>query len=223
MIKRICAVMLLVLFVPVFLYAQSPAPTVERVYEWFAEEKITVSNTVKQLSSEEYDYYYGTTKVTGAHVDANNAFVVDEIITDGTTAAVGLVKGYDSATSPTYLDIYVLYNGADSADIDPNDVLTGATNSAQFTVAADYTYSRGNIGPTMIISAQIAEVHVLDNSVIWTYNGATPVYSATDASCFGRKQYEGDTFYIFGSDAIKKFKAIRSSGTDAVLAIRYGR
>jgi len=202
--------------------AQSPQ-LVERQYKWFAEEKLTVSSTVKQLSSEEYAYHYGPTRITVVTVsDPNNAFVIDEVITDETTAAMGILKGYDSATEPTYLDIQILYNGLDSADIDTNDILTGATNSAQ--IYAHGTYTRGLSGAREIFTlpAQIAKIYVLDNSLIFTTNGASPYYHATDASCIGEKQWEGDTFYLFGPEAIVNFKAIRNSTSDCIIYCKYG-
>lgn len=219
--RKVALFALMFVLIPVLLYAQYGVQNVERVYDWFAEERLTVGSTVVQLSSEEYLYEYGATRITGTHVDANNAFVEEEVVTDGTTGAMGILKGYNSATSPTYLDILILYNGGDSADIDANDVLTGATNSAQFTVGA--TYTRGDRGPTFEAAAQIAEIFVLDNSLIFTLNGATPYYNATDASCIGTKQFELDKFYIFGSEAIQKFKAIRNSTSDCVIYVKYGR
>ena len=219
--RKVALFALMFVLIPVMLYAQYGVQNVERVYDWFAEEKLTISSTALTLSSEEYLWEYGATRISGAHVDANNAFVKEEVVTDGTTGAMGILKDYDSATSPTYLDILILYNGADSADIDANDVLTGATNSAQFTVGA--TYTRGDRGPTNEAAAQIAEIYVLDNSIISTINGNTPIYSATDASVVGRKHYEGDTFYIFGSEAIQKFRAVRATTSDAVIYCRYGR
>jgi hypothetical protein len=217
--RRVALLTIIFLLVPVFLSAQV-IPTVEREYTWYAEEKLTVSNTVKQLSSEEYGYHYGATRIK---VDGySGTFQKEEVITDGTTGAMGILKNYDSATAPTYLDIQILYNGLDSADIDANDTLTGGTSSAYAKMTGSYTRGAEYAWDTYVVNPQIAEICVLDNSIIWTKNKATPVYSATDASCFGRKQYEGDVFYLFGPQEIVDFKAIRSSGTDAITIIRYG-
>ena len=221
--KRLTAlIVILAILIPVMVQAQVIS-TVEREYIWYAEEKLTVSNTVKQLSSEEYNYDYAPTSIA---VEDPNAvsFVVGEVITDETTGAMGIVMGADDLTSASRLDIDILYNGGDSADIDPNDVLTAASG-ASATCTATMSYTRGDAdgyGSTQYINPQIAEIHILDNSLLYTINNSTPVYSATDASAFGEKQYEGDTFYIFGSNAIVNFKAIRNGTSDAVIYVRYG-
>ena len=225
--KKIVALLILVVFLlPCMVCAQSPQ-LVERQYKWFAEEKLTVSSTVITLSSEEYNYEYGPTRINVLYLDANDHYVLDEVVTDGTTAAMGIVKGFDDSNAPTYLDIQILYNGLDSADIDPNDTLTGATNTAQAyytnnTKAYTRGVSDGFPGQTMQVNPQIAEIHVLDNSCIYTLNSSTPTYSATDSLCVGRKIWEGDTIYIFGADAIVNFKAIRNSTSDCIIYCKYG-
>lgn len=216
--RKIAFITILILIMPVLVFAQ--ASTVERQYHWFAEEKLTISNSVVQLSSEEYDYFtYGLTRINVKDPNVN-AFVLNEVVSDNTTGAMGLIRGYSAATSPSYLDIEILYNGLDSADWDANDTISAAGGGGA-TVTG--TYTRGNIGLIIKSSVAIAEIHMLDNSIIWTRNGATPVYSATDSACVGRKQYEGDTFYLFGTQQITAFKALRNGSSDAIIHVRYGQ
>lgn len=228
--KRLFTLILcILLLVPSLCLAQQ---TVERVYHWYAEEKITVSNTVKTLTAAEYGYAYGPTRIEGfINTDPNaDAWTAGEVLSDGTTGAMGLYVSSDQdpndLDSMSYIDIQILYTGLDNAGFDPNDVLTGGTSGQTAQLDPNHVgYTRGKRITTIAgtIYPLIAEVHLLDNSIIWTDTRTTPVYSATDSLCFGRKQYEGDTFYIFGTKAIEEFKAIRSSGTDAIIAIRYGR
>ena len=222
MIRKIVLLTLLIVLIPTFAVCQSMS-TVERQYKWYAEEKITVSNTVKQLTSAEYSYIYVPTRID---VEDNNAqlFVLNEAITDATTGAMGLLRGYSDSNHPTYLDIQILYNGLDAAGFDPNDVLSGA--DANCVIQATDSYSRGDAegyGSNMEVNPQIAEVFILDNSLLYTLNGANPVYeSSDDPNCFGEKHYEGDVFYIFGTEAIVNFKAIRNGSSDCFIYVRYG-
>lgn len=230
--KRLFVLTLCILLLaPLLCLAQN---SVERAYHWYAEEVLTVSNTVKQLSSEEYGYTYGPTRIPATIATDPNAvaWTAGELITDGTTGAMGYFSASNQdpndLDSMSYIDINIIFNGKDSADFDPNDTLTGGTSGQTCTVSS--TYTRGTAGSAIAnaISPLIAEVHVLDNSIIWTANKTTPVYSATDSLCVGEKQFEGDTFYLFGtglnaSSQIVNFKALRSSGTDATIYIRYGR
>jgi len=221
--KRLTAlIVVLAILIPVMVQAQVIS-TVERQYKWYAEEKITVSNTVKQLTSAEYSYIYVPSRINVSDPNGET-WVIDEVVTEATTGAMGILKGYDSATAPTYLDLDVKYTGLDALQFDANNTITGAGGGSA-TIASTYTFSRGNAegyGSNMGIDPQIAEIHVLDNSIIWTRNSSTPVYNATDASAYGRKSFEGDTIYLFGSEQIVNFKAIRNTTSDAILVIRYG-
>lgn len=223
--RSIALFVIILILIPLFVQAQVIS-TVERDYKWYAEEKLTISSTVIQLSSEEYGYIYDWTRISVDDPNTANSFTLNEVVTDGTTGAMGILRAYDSASDPTYLDIEILYNGLDSADFDSNDRITGTLSSADVSVEAGSSYTRGvtptRSGLTLAVDPQIAEIHVLDNTIIWTRNRCTPVYSATDSACVGRKSYEGDTFYIFGSENIINFKAVRSGSSDAIIHIRYG-
>jgi hypothetical protein len=216
--RRIALITVLLLLVPFLVQAQVIS-TVERNYKWYAEEKLTISSSVIQLSSEEYGTIYDWTRISMK--DANSiSWTTNEVVTDGTTGAMGYVR----ASASTYLDIEIFYNGLDSADWDANDRVRGTTSGAGATVTGSYT--RGvhptRSGLNQTVDPQIAEIYVLDNPIIWTRNRCTPVYSATDSACVGRKAYEGDTFYIFGSENIINFKATRAGSSNAIIHIRYG-
>ena len=110
--RKITLILILLLVVPILIFAQNAT---ERVYHWYAEEKLTISSTAVQLSSEEYDYLYGATKISVKDPNSN-AFVLNEVVTENTTKAMGLIRDYSAATSPSWLEIEILYNGLDSAD-----------------------------------------------------------------------------------------------------------
>lgn len=229
--KRLSILILCILIlIPGLVAAQG---TIDRPYNWYAEEKLTVSTTAKQLSSEEYGYTYGPTRIDVE--DPNTIlFVAGEVVTDATTGAMGILDSTDQDpndySSISYIDIQILYNGGDSADIDANDWLVGASGAAAQAVDA-LSYTRGTAGRTVkaySASPLIAEVHVLSGNLIWTANGATPVYDATASSCFGEKQYIGDTFYLYGTgvsddNQIINFKAVRVGSSDATIYVRYGK
>jgi len=217
--KKVTLFTVLLLLVSFMAYAQF-SPTVERPYMWYAEEKITVSTTILGFTDAEYDYLYGLTRIDLE--DPNDVggpettdFVLNELISGNTSGAIGKIIYYDDANDPTYFHLDIYYGTFAN-----NETITA--DAGGLYQVNESSYSRGDIGPKLAVSPQIAEVHVLDNSIITTMNGNKPVYSATDASCVGKKYYEGDTFYIFGTDAIKKFKMLRNGSSDAVVYVKYG-
>lgn len=215
------------LFVVMPKLAVSQYYSIGKTYSWYAEEKLTVSTTAKQLTSGEYDYLYGATRIT---VEDPNVvlFVVGEVVTDQTTNAMGTLMATDQdpndASSISYLDIQILYNGLDAAGFDPNDVIDGA-GGASCTIKAADSYTRGT-ADRVRAGAQVPEIaviHLIDNGIIWTSTGSTPVYNATDASCFGEKLAEGDTLVLYGYQQISNFKAVRDDpNNDAIIYVRYG-
>jgi hypothetical protein len=220
--KKIALITVLLLLVP-FLVSAQIRPAVEVQYDWFAVEKLTVSNSVIQLSSEEYGYYYGSTRI---NVDGHGGgdLQLNEVISDGTTGAMGILTNYEDANAADWIEIDIKYNGLDSADFDANDTLTGGTSTVTCVVTGTYTRGKaGSLTEIQELPCAIAKIHMLDNSILWTSNGATPVYSATDSACVGKKQYEGDTFYLFGNQEIVNFKSIRNGTSDAIIYIEYGR
>lgn len=71
-------------------------------------------------------------------------------------------------------------------------------------------------GDRKSLCAQIAKCVPESADIRYRVDGTNPTSSV------GRRQYEDSTFYIIGTENIKRFKAIRTTATSSTLDVEYG-
>lgn len=96
-----------------------------------------------------------------------------------------------------------------------HEKLTVSTTALGFT-AAELRVTTAGASTDVAVEALVSTE---DAPIRFTLDGTTPV----DATDTGHVLASGDSMILYGEDALRKFRAVRSGGTDAVVNVTYFR